>query len=180
MPSPRGAGVASTARVLVVLLVVVVAAMIGREVYRWWLFQEEREELVRMRERLVETGVAVVRAETRLDTLRHAVDRMDRVLERDRRALDVYARSAREGTLPPHLYAAYREDLKHYNQKLERRNARYREWEEERARGRAALDHYHALADSIRTLAREVGEPYYPVPSPVEAAVERGVLRESP
>ncbi|HEX7240540.1 MAG TPA: hypothetical protein VF263_09755, partial [Longimicrobiaceae bacterium] len=101
-------------------------------------------------------------------------------LARERRALDAYGRGSEGGALPSHLYAAYRTDLDRYNEHVERRNVRFREWRKVIQRNHASVDRYNALMDSVRAAARTLGDPYYPVPSPIEAAEERGILRPMP
>ncbi|HEX2092507.1 MAG TPA: hypothetical protein VHG28_08910 [Longimicrobiaceae bacterium] len=165
---------------LVAFLLVVVAARLGKEVYNWIAYADERERLVAMRTRLVDAGVEVLQSRARLDTLRQEIDREDRALEQERRALDAYGRRAQGRTLPAHLYAAYRVELDRYNQHVVRRNERFREWEKVIAQNHASVDRYNALADSARALARELGDPYYPIPTPLEAAEERGVVRAQP
>lgn len=170
----------SASRLLLLILALVILSMAGREVYRWGMFREERGALVAMRERVVDAGAEVIRAESRLDTLGRALERADGILESDRRTLDRYARLAQGGNLSPGHYADYREELNRFNEKLRRRNARYHLWEAERLRGRGARERYRLLADSTRSLSREIGVPFYPVPSPVEAAVERRLLHPTP
>ena len=57
------------------------------------------------------------------------------------------------------------------------RDACFREYQQSHSRYAAAADSYTARADSVRNLATRMGEPYYAVPTPLEAAVKRGVLK---
>lgn len=164
-------------RALLGLLLLVVVAKVGAEVYDWLAHADERERLVAMREELLDAGVEVMRTRALLDTLRVEIDGADRVLEQERRALDAYGKKSERGSLPPHLYAAYRADLDRYNRKVARRNETFHRWESAMARNHRSVERYNALADSVRALAAVLGDPAYAVPSPLEAAVERGVVR---
>lgn len=167
-------------RTLLIFLVLVVAVNVGRELYDWRAYAEERTQLVGVRSRLLDAGADVVRTRARLDTLRTVIEGEDRKLEQERRALRAYGRKADGGALPPHLYEAYRVDLERYNEHVARRNESFQEWEAVIARNHAAVDRYNALADTLRALAGVMGEPYYPVPSPIEAAEERGLIQLEP
>lgn len=168
------------ARTLLGFLGLLLLAKIGMELYQWGAQRQPRERLGAVRERLVDAGVVLIRAEARLDTLRRALEGGNEALEEERSALDAYETRMREGPLPPEGYALYRERVDRFNRHAERHNARLRQWNAAVARKDEALDRYAALADSARALARELGEPIYPIPSPAEAAVERGVIRPVP
>lgn len=168
------------ARVLLVVLLLVVGVKVGREAHSWLTHGPERARFGEVRERLLDAGVEVVRTRARADTLRVEFERMDRALEPDQSALDAYQERMRSGALSPPGYAAYRDRVLRYNRKVEQLNAQHREVKEARERARRAEDRYHALADSARSLARVLGDPYYATPSPLEAAVKRGVIRVEP
>lgn len=167
-------------RTLLIFLVLLLAVNVGKELYDWRAYAEERTQVVEVRSRLVEAGADVVRTRARLDTLRTVIEGEDRKLEEERRMLRAYGRKADGRALPSHLYEAYRVDLERYNEHVARRNERFQQWEEVIARNHAAVDRYNALADTLRALAAVLGEPYYPVPSPIEAARERGLIRAEP
>ena len=78
------------------------------------------------------------------------------------------------------MYARYREDLTRYNRHVGERNARLSAWQEVQARQNAAATRYTVLADSLHDLATRMGDPYYAVPTPAEAAIERGVIKAQP
>lgn len=167
-------------RMLLLLLLVIVAGKLGAEWFRWTTSGDERAQIGALREQVVDAGVEVVRAQARADTLRMAIEREDSALEQDRLALERYTGRAHGGTLSSELYARYRRDLARYNVQVSARNQRFARWHQERARNGAAVDRYNQLSDSIRAIARRMGEPYYPVPLPVEAAAERGLIRVDP
>ncbi len=165
---------------LLVVLGVVLIGTLGQHLYRWHAHAEERAQLERMRERVVSAGVEVLRTQARADTLRRVIDGEDRALAEKRRLLERYNRYLENGGLPAHLYSLYVAELEVYNARVRERNERAREWEEGVARNREAARRYHQLADSIRDLAARIGDPYYRIPLPVEAAAERGVIPALP
>lgn len=164
------------AHLLIALLVALVVGKLGAEAYDWAAHREERDLIQELRGRLGDAGVEVMRVHARADTLRAALREADAALEREKRALDAYGEESTDGMLPRHLYAAYRGDLARYNRQVQERNRRVRELTKLREREQAALDRYHAVGDSIRAAARLLGDPYYHVPSPAEAAEARGVV----
>ncbi len=168
------------ARTLLGFLGLLLLARIGMELYDWGAQREVRERLGGVRERLVDAGVVLIRAEAKLDTLRRGLEGANEGLQEERRALDAYEERMRREPLPPEGYALYRGRVERFNREAGRHNARLREWNAAVARKEEALERYTTLADSARALARELGEPVYPIPSPAEAAVERGVIRPVP
>lgn len=167
-------------RGLVAFLLLLLAGKVVKELYEWRVHADERAQLVGLRVRLVDAGAEVMRTRAELDTLKGVLDREDAALERERRGLRAYDRDAEGNTLPMPVYEAYRVDLDRYNEHVARRNERFGRWREVLARNHAAVDRYNALADSLRVVAEVLGDPYYQVPSPVEAAAERGVVKPAP
>lgn len=162
-------------RVLLLVLLGVVGFKVATELYRWHAYRPEREQIAVLREQLVDAGADLVRTELRADTLQQVIEREDGRLKRRQAGLAAYGRRAEGGALPAALYHVYRAELRAYNRLVEQRNARWSEWKQLRARNRLAVDRYNTLADSIRQLARRMGEPYISLPLPAEAAVERGL-----
>jgi chromosome segregation ATPase len=162
------------------LFLLLLALKVAGELYDWAAHRQERERLGAVRERLVDAGVALIRAEARLDTLRRELEGGSQVLEEERSALDAYEARMKTDPLPPEGYALYRDRVERFNRRAERHNAKLREWNAAVARKEEALGRYATLADSARALARALREPLYPIPSPAEAAVERGVIRPLP
>lgn len=167
-------------RTLLAVLALLLAGKVGKELYDWRAHADDRTRLVSVRGRLVDAGAEVMRTRAELDTLKRVLDREDGALERERRALDAYGRGSVDNTLPRYLYDAYRADLDRYNEHVARRNESFHAWQAVLARNHAAVDRYNALADSLRAVAEVLGDPYYHVPSPLEAAAERGVVRPTP
>lgn len=165
---------------LLFLLLVIAGVKLSEQVYRWLAYGEERAAVKEMREQLVTAGSDIVVLRAASDSMRAVMQAHDAGLEREHRSLQRYNLLARDGTLPPDLYARYRRDLARYNLHVTERNSRLRDWQEVQARYNAAADRYNLLADSIRQLAARMGEPYYAVPTPAEAAIERGVLQPMP
>lgn len=167
-------------RALLLLLALIVAFKLGAQWVRWATSTDERARITALRERVVDAGVEVVRTEARADTLLREIEARDSVLERKWTKVDRFASLARNGTSSSGLYTRYRRELARYNEGVEARNLRFRAWREVRARRDAAWERYTRLADSIHGVAAEIGEPYYPVPLPIEAAAEQGLIRVDP
>lgn len=179
-----GAGGAGASRVrrrqrlagLLLLLGIVVATKLGQQLYGWFAYGEERAELQELSVRMEGAGLEVIRTQLGADTLRAEIERLDDDLEARKEAVGAYESHVRDGALPAHLYDAYRAELGEYNRRVESRNALFSRWKEIVFRNHAAVGRYNTLADSIRGLATRIGEPYYQIPSPVELAVEKGLL----
>lgn len=188
--SPTGLGVAGRGlagpasamntgdRVRGLLLIVVLLLLVraGQYTYGWVAYRDERARLGVMSRHVADAGVIVVRSEVRADTLRTAIGRVDRELGALRRTLDRYGRYAHEGMIAAHLYDSYLADLQAYNKRVGERNALMEEWNTLLERNRGAVNRYNLLVDSIRNLAARTGDPYYPIPLPIEAAAERGLV----
>lgn len=167
-------------RPLLIVLAAVIALKLGQQIFRYYAYQEERVTLTAMRERLIDAGVEVVTTRARADSLRVEIESTDRKLRESRRTVNRYGRYATGGALPGEVYGAYREDLLRYNDKVTERNKRLREYQQVVDRNHTATERYNFLADSMAGLAARIGDPYYPVPKPVEAAAERGLIRLPP
>ncbi|HEX2202160.1 MAG TPA: hypothetical protein VHG91_02625 [Longimicrobium sp.] len=165
---------------LVFLLLVIGGVKLSEQLYRWAAYGDERAELKSLRGRLAESGAAIMRTGAEADSLRDEIRVEDEELEAEQRAVRRYNGYATNGALPHELYVRYREDLTRYNGHVAERNEKLRAWQEVVARKHAAVDRYNGLADSIRGVAERMGEPYYPVPTPLEAAVESGMLKPDP
>lgn len=148
---------------------------LARESFRWFAYGDERAQVQQLRGEVVDAGVRIVRTRSRADTLQREIEAEDRGLTERLKAVRRYDRFARGGALPAHLYTAYRRDLRDYNVLVAHRNARVREWKELMRSNREAVERYNLLADSIRAIATRIGDPFYPVPLPAEAATERGL-----
>lgn len=161
---------------LLVLVGVLIAFKLSQQLYGWFAYADERVQLQELSVRLEDAGLSVMRTQLGADSLRAEIERMDRRLGEERRAVSAYDRHVRDGALPAHLYDAYRTELERYNRRVEERNALFNRWKEIVGGNHAAVGRYNALADSIRTLATRIGEPYFQIPSPVELAVKRGLV----
>ena len=162
---------------LVFLLLVIVGIKLSDSVYRWLRFGPEREQVKALRVELVDAGVQMVRTRQESDSMRAVLRAADAALEREQQALRRYDTLAHDGALPPELYERYRAELTRYNAHVGERNAKLSVWQEILARNHAAVGRYNVLGDSIRDLAARMGDPYYAVPTPGEAAIERGLIK---
>ncbi len=162
---------------MLMVLLAVVGVKLSEQLYRYVAYRDERQQVGEIRERLLDSGVelTLTRAESRQQ--RDSLEADDRRLDDERRALSRFDRMSQGGYLPSGVYPRYKAELERYNRHVVERNARLRRYHQARERYVAAVDRYNAQADSLRTLAARMGEPYYTVPSPLEAAVQRGVLK---
>ena len=165
---------------LLFLLLVIAGVKLSEEVYRWLAFGEERTLVKTLREQLVSAGAEIMVTRQASDSMRAVLHEEDARLAREQRELRRYDGFARDGALPSDLYARYRADLAEYNLHVTERNGRLRDWQEVLARNHTAVDRYNQLADSLRELATRMGDPYYAVPTPAEAAGERGLVKPAP
>ena len=167
----------STPRFMLLVLLVVVGVKLSEQLYRWVAFRDERQQVGELRERLLDSGAELTLSRNESRRLRQQMETEDRKLEDERRSLMRYNRYSTSGYLPTGLYDAYKEDLERYNRHVVERNGRLRAYQQSHDRYATAVDLYNARADSVRDLATRMGEPYYAVPTPLEAAVKRGVLK---
>lgn len=162
-------------RVLLLIGASILAMNLGRQVYRWAAFADERDDLRRVGAELDGVALAVMHTQLLADSLRTAIHTLDDELKAQRAALARYERRADGRALPPLLYEEYREALEDYNAKVAIRNTGYDRWRDVVERNHRAVRGYNALADSIRQLGTIMGEPYISVPSPAEVAVRHGL-----
>lgn len=162
---------------LLFLLLVIVGIKLSDSVYRWLRFGPERQQVKALRVQLVDAGAQMVRTRQESDSMRAVLHAADAALEAEQQALRRYDALAHDGALPPDVYERYRVELTRYNAHVGDRNARLSGWQEILDRNHAAVQRYNLLSDSMRNLAARMGDPYYSVPSPAEAAIERGVLK---
>lgn len=164
---------------IVALLALAGALILGKvaqQVYRWYAFREERAQLGALRVELVDAGADLFRVQARLDTLHREIAREDSVLRVEERRVTRYDRYARDGQLTEGLYSVYRRDLDRYNEHVRGRNARFEAWRRTIGAESVAVARYNLLSDSVSRIAARMGDPYYPIPRPVEAAAERGIV----
>jgi len=162
---------------LLFLLLVVIGIKVSDSAYKWVRFRTEREQVRRMRAELVDAGADIVRTRQASDSMRAVLRTEDAALETEQRALRRYDDYAHDGALPTDLYERYRADLTRYNEHVASRNQKLTGWQDVLGRNHVVVSRYNLLSDSIRDLAGRMGDPYYEVPSPAEAAIERGVIK---
>lgn len=160
---------------LLALLGLVIVVRLGTYLYRWYAYAEERATLQGLSTEVSEAGAGVVRTQLTADSLAREIERLDEELRQERGRFELYERMARSNELPTGVYRVYRGWLAEYNRRVEERNARFERWREVVEENHRQVDRYNALADSIRGLAESIGDPYFEIPSPAEAAVEEGV-----
>ncbi len=165
---------------LLFLFLVILGVKLLDSAYRWVAFGEERAQVKVLRSNLVDAGAQYVRTRQEGDSMRAVLRVEDEQLEAEERRLRRYDSYASGGGLPPDVYERYRADLTRYNRHVTERNAKLADWQEIQARHNAAASRYTVLADSLNALATRMGDPYYAVPTPAEAAIERGVIKAQP
>jgi hypothetical protein len=165
---------------LLFLLLVILGVKLSDSVYRWLRFGPERAQVQVLRASLVDAGAQYIQTRQKGDSMRAVLRGEDEQLEVEERRLRRYDGYASDGGLPPDVYQRYREDLTRYNRHVTERNARLADWQEIQARHNAAASRYTVLADSLNALATRMGDPYYAVPTPLEAAIERGIVKPQP
>jgi hypothetical protein len=160
----------SPGRFLLFVLLVIVGIKMSEQAYALVAFRDERAQARALRERLLETGSELIAARVQLDTLKHRIETDDARLQNDLMAL---RRFTRMGPLTEQVYQRYERERIRYNLRVEERNSLAREIEDVGRRHDASAVRYNVLADSLQALAVEMGEPYYQVPTALEAAAER-------
>jgi hypothetical protein len=165
---------------LLFLLLVIVGVKLSDQVYRWIAYGPERAQIRVLRSDLLDAGADMVRFQRQSDSIGEVLHGADAALEQEERALRRYDEQSVNGLIPPDLYAHYRHDLDRYNAHVAERNAHLEDARGALGRYRRAVGRYTLLADSVHELALKLGDPYYAIPSPAEAAVARGVIKPIP
>jgi hypothetical protein len=173
----RRARVKDRLAVAAVALGAIIVFQVGREAYRWYAFRDERVAIVRLRGQVVDAGAEVAFTREQLNVMGRRVETADSALNAEVQVLRRYSLQSDGGMLPPPLYSRYLRDRRRYDEQLTRRQQWFARWEAVQGRYHASLERYTLLADSIRGLAARIGDPYYHVPLPVEAAAERGLIK---
>jgi hypothetical protein len=161
----------SPGRFLLFVLLVIVGVKLSEQAYALVAFRDERAQARDLRTRLGETGVDLVFARSREDSLRTLIKAQDSELERDLLVVRRFHREARQG-MTPQRHAEYSAELARYNARVVARNEVLRRFEALHDRHQAAATRYNLLADSLHALAVKMGQPYYQVPTALEAAEE--------
>lgn len=159
----------SPGRFLLFVLLVIVGVKMSEQAYALVAFRDEREAARGVRERLLHTGTQLVAARTEFDDIRRRLEAEDAALQRELAALRRFTRSP----LTQQAYERYERERLRYNVHVEERNTIVRELEASARRHEVSAQRYNFLADSLQALAVKMGEPYYQVPTALEAAAER-------
>ncbi len=160
-------------RILAILgvLLLIAGIKIGQQLYRYYVFADERLEIVRLEDEVDYEGLGVISTQLRADTLRQEIDAADVWLRSARQTLDRTERELLRGPVSADVERAYRNDLTRYNERVNERNVLFQEWRATVESNHVHVERYNLLVDSIRRLATVMGEPYYPIMSPAEIAV---------
>jgi hypothetical protein len=160
----------SPGRFLLFVFLVIVGVKLSEQAYALVAFRDERAQARVLRERLLETGEELMVARAAFDTVNSRLEREDSSLQRELAGL---RRFTRMGPLTRQVYDRYERERLRYNLHVEERNNVAREWEASLRRHELRAERYNQLADSLQALAVQMGEPYYQVPTALEAAAER-------
>ena len=160
----------SPGRFLLFVLLVILGVKLSEQAYALVAFRDERQAARGLRERLLDTGTELVAARGEFDALQRRVEAEDAKLQRELAAL---RRFTRMGPLTERVYERYERERLRYNLHVEERNTLARRWEASAQRHEVSAQRYNLLADSLQALAVRMGEPYYQVPTALEAAAER-------
>lgn len=174
---PRSAFMRRNQRVLalVALLTFIAATKLGQQIYRWAAFGEERERISALDRSLEEAGLGVIATQVRSDSIKAVIASIEEELTVSRDRLDRYERQASARAISTSVERAYRRELAAHNANIGRRNDLFRSWAGVVDVNHVHVERYNALVDSIRDLAADMGEPYYPILSPAEIASRNGV-----
>jgi hypothetical protein len=162
----------SPGRFLLFVVLVIVGVKLSEQGYALVAFREERVQARDLRARLLTAGAELMGRRTMADSLGRVLMAEDEALERELRVLQRFQRQARRGPVTPEAYDEHLDKLSQYNLHVADRNAIMRRVQELHDREHVAVNRYNLLADSLHALAVEMGQPYYQVPSALEAAAE--------
>lgn len=152
------------------LLILFLIAKAGQDLWRYFVYAEERSAIVRLEGEIRVAGLGVITTQLRADTLRRQIEAIDEGLRGTRQELDYMERSIYDLRSARDVEAVYRAELEEYNAEVGRRNALFEAWRSTVDSNHQHVERYNLLTDSIRALATAMGEPYYPIPSPAEIA----------
>ncbi|MBW3572120.1 MAG: hypothetical protein KY467_13555 [Gemmatimonadetes bacterium] len=162
----------SPGRFLLFVVLVIVGVKLSEQAYALVAFRDERVQARELRTQLLSAGAELVDARLEADSLRRVIAAEDERLERELRVVQRFHRQARRGPMTAEDFAAYGQKLERYNLNVVSRNAVLRRLEALHQRQHAAVTRYNLLADSLHALAVKMGQPYYQVPTALEAAAE--------
>jgi hypothetical protein len=160
----------SPGRFLLFVFLVVVGVKLSEQAYALVAFSDERAQARVLRERLLQTGEELVAFRADAEDTKRRLAEEDAELQRE---LESLRRFTRMGPLSPQVWDRYERERLRYNVHVEERNLVLREFEARVHRHEEKVDRYNQLADSLQALAVRMGEPYYQVPTALEAAEER-------
>jgi hypothetical protein len=153
------------------VLLLIVGIKLSQQLYRHYVFSEERLEIVRLEDEVEDAGLGVIGTQLRADTLRQEIDAADARLRTARRRLDRVEGELLRGAVSVQVERSYRADLSLYNEQVDQRNSLFQAWRATVDSNHVHVERYNLLVDSIRKLATVMGEPYYPIMTPAEIAV---------
>ncbi len=157
--------------VIALTLLVVVGGRISWQYYRWHQHAPERAMLIALEADLEDAALGVITTQVASDTLQESIHRADEELIRGRVYLANLERRYSQGR----DRSQYLDELSDFNARVNERNRMVEEWRQVVSSNHRYVDRYNQLADSMRSVAERMGEPYYPIRSPAEIATARGM-----
>ncbi|MEX2584173.1 MAG: hypothetical protein WD766_12920 [Gemmatimonadota bacterium] len=162
-----------------VVLLLIAGFRVGQQVYRWYVYADERAEIGRVEVELQEAGRGVVRTQIAADSVRIRIEEIDRELAARRVQLGRHERQLLSSRSSDVAATTYRSEFRDYNERVAARNELFREWGSIIGANHEHVARYNLMVDSVRALAASMGELYYPVLSPAEIAERDGLLGEN-
>lgn len=161
--------------VILAAVAILLAVKVGEQLYRWLAYRDERVQLAALAMELDTVGLSVMTTQLAAESLGTFVKGVDAELDGERRRIARAEERAASGTLTHPEYSRYRAGVRRYNAEVARRNAAFEEWKAVVARNHLAVRRFNLVADSMRALAKRMGEPYYAVPTPAQIAGRHGL-----
>jgi hypothetical protein len=166
---------------LVFFIGLVATVQIVEHLFRWYVHRDERVELAALREELIDVGAEMIETQLAIEQIRAAIVELDANGYGPRIA--VYPAGRYHGRTSESASAAPRDVAvvdEHRRARVLERNRHLDELNGVVARRNSAAARYYLLADSIRSVAERVRDPYFAIPLPAEAATARGITASGP
>jgi hypothetical protein len=165
---------------LLFFLVLVVAVQVVEHLYRWYVHRDERAQLAVLREELIDVGAEMIEAQLAIEHIRAEMQMLDSEGERWR--VRAYPHGSPHPATPAPRRTARPDGEEHgrIQARILERNRQLDDLSVVVSRRNSAAARYYLLADSLRSVADRVRDPYFAIPLPAEAATARGITATGP
>jgi hypothetical protein len=165
---------------LLFFIALVVAVQIAEHLYRWYVHRDERAQLAVLREELIDVGAEMIEAQLAVEHIRAEIQMLDSEGERWR--VRAFPQGSPRPAPPATRWAARPDDEEHdrIQARILERNRQLDDLSVVVSRRNSAAARYYLLADSLRSVAQRVRDPYFAIPLPAEAATARGISATGP